>query len=111
MIRPFQVTKDNLGGSVWWGTNPSSLTSTASATTTTYTVDDMCGSPANSVTGWMNPGVINTAKMTGLGADTLIYYKVGAGSSVSDVKVRFSDLEGRKQSETLLEGSWSKLTL
>lgn len=61
---------------VRWGTRSGELTSTARATTDTYTRDDMCGGVANS-TGYINPGLFHTAKMSDLQPDTRYYYAYG----------------------------------
>ncbi|KAK9801333.1 hypothetical protein WJX73_005521 [Symbiochloris irregularis] len=44
--------------------------------TTTYTIDEMCGYPANA-TGWIDPGTINYVLVSGLNPSTKYYYQVG----------------------------------
>lgn len=87
-----QVTRDDLKGSVRWGTSASALTHTAAATTATYTVEDMCTAPANTTEGFLDPGTLNTAVMTGLPYSRRIYYQVGSGTgaTLSPVLVRVS---------------------
>jgi hypothetical protein len=53
------------------------LTFTAGAATDTYTREDLCGGVANS-TGFINPGLFHTAKMTGLAPDTQYFYSYGS---------------------------------
>lgn len=70
------TTRDMGKPFVRWGTRSGELTSTARATTDTYTRDDMCGGVANS-TGYINPGLFHTAKMSDLQPDTRYYYAYG----------------------------------
>ncbi|CAL8470701.1 g10243 [Coccomyxa elongata] len=70
------TTRDMGKPVVRWGTRSGELSSTARATTDTYTRDDMCGGVANS-TGYINPGLFHTAKMNDLQPDTRYYYAYG----------------------------------
>jgi hypothetical protein len=46
---------------------------------TTYTIDDMCGAPANTTAAWMDPGFLHTAVIAhGFTAPTTVYYMVSA---------------------------------
>jgi acid phosphatase type 7 len=44
--------------------------------TDTYSKEDMCGEPASS-SGWIDPGLLHTAAMSGLEPDTQYFYIVG----------------------------------
>ena len=70
------TTRDMGKPMVRWGTRSGELTSTAPARTDTYTRGDMCGGVANS-TGYINPGLFHTAKMSGLQPDTRHFYAYG----------------------------------
>jgi hypothetical protein len=48
---------------VMWGPNASELMSSAAATTSTYSVSDLCAAPANTTAWWWNPGSLHTAGM------------------------------------------------
>eukprot|EP01133_Synstelium_polycarpum_P015456 gene15456-18338_t len=66
---------------VFWGLTPQTMNNTASGTTRTYTVDQLCGSVASSSTYFRDPGMINDAVMTGLTPSTQYYYYVGSEST------------------------------
>lgn len=69
-------TRDRGNPLVKWGSQPGQYTHTASATSSTYTVDEMCGPPANA-TGWHEPGTFHSALLEGLEPGGLYYYVVG----------------------------------
>lgn len=71
------TTRDRGSPSVRWGTMSGQLSFTSSAATDTYTRQDMCGGVANS-TGFINPGLFHTAKMSGLAPDTQYFYAYGS---------------------------------
>jgi hypothetical protein len=68
--------------SVKWGTTPGGpYTNVAAASSTTYTADDLCGEPANSV-GWFPPHFWHTAVMTGLTPGvTVVFYVYGSDAN------------------------------
>eukprot|EP01027_Heterolobosea_sp_BB2_P023903 GEZU01035949.1.p1 GENE.GEZU01035949.1~~GEZU01035949.1.p1 ORF type:complete len:300 (+),score=80.26 GEZU01035949.1:100-999(+) len=43
----------------------------------TYTIDDMCGAPANETMDWRNPGLFHTARLSDLLPNTVYYYRFG----------------------------------
>jgi len=70
------VTKDQGSPVVKWGMSPGDHKFQASAKTTTYTRDDMCGGHAATV-GWIEPGLFHAAVMTGLKPGRRYYYTYG----------------------------------
>ncbi|EIE21772.1 Metallo-dependent phosphatase [Coccomyxa subellipsoidea C-169] len=64
------------GPAVRWGGEPGSLGQENRGSFSTYTRLQMCGAPANS-TGWVDPGWLNYAALTGLQPGTRYYYAVG----------------------------------
>ena len=62
---------------VQWGTEPGGpLERQTNGSFTTYTKLQMCGAPANG-SGWVDPGYLNFAAMTGLLPSTRYFYSVG----------------------------------
>lgn len=61
---------------VQWGPEPGKLPHTTPADSHTYTRGEMCGPPANS-SGWMDPGLLHVAKLTGLVPGSRYYYRFG----------------------------------
>lgn len=70
------TTRDSGNPVVKWGTQPGQYTHTTPARSSTYTVQDMCGPPADSI-GWVDPGTFHAALLEGLEPGTLYYYVVG----------------------------------
>ncbi|CAD7698428.1 unnamed protein product, partial [Ostreobium quekettii] len=70
------VTKDQGSPVVKWGLSSGDHKFQASAKTTTYTRNDMCGGHAATV-GWIDPGLFHTAVMTGLEPGRRYYYTYG----------------------------------
>jgi len=71
------VTRDAVeAAAVRWGRSHDNLRHAAPAAAHTYTKDDLCGEPATSV-GWVDPGVMHSATMTGLMPDTQYFYQYG----------------------------------
>ena len=80
-------TKNAAQPRVLYGTSPSALNTVAAATTSTYTKADIVSactqglltSPTSQMTsvlkGWMDPGSIHKAMLTGLQPDTTYYYQ------------------------------------
>eukprot|EP01119_Soliformovum_irregulare_P023845 TRINITY_DN841_c0_g2_i1.p1 TRINITY_DN841_c0_g2~~TRINITY_DN841_c0_g2_i1.p1 ORF type:complete len:310 (-),score=64.30 TRINITY_DN841_c0_g2_i1:36-965(-) len=66
----------NIANYVKWGTSSKSYSHMALANTSTYTVDQMCGSPAKDI-GWISPGPLHTALMTGLSPGQRYFYVYG----------------------------------
>jgi len=83
------TTRDSRHPVVKWGTKPGQYTHTTSARSSTYTVRDMCGPPADSI-GWVDPGTFHAALLEGLEPGTLYHYVVGdeVGHSVQGVMSR-----------------------
>ena len=73
-------------GYVVYGTSPSALTQKALARSYTYTVDELCGSPANETANWVDPGYMYTAVMTNLTQGDNVFYAYGtSGCNFSSV--------------------------
>jgi hypothetical protein len=70
------TTRDFNKPVVRWSTVPGVVQNESMGSFSTYTQLQMCGAPANS-TGWVNPGALNYAAMTGLQPNTRYYYVVG----------------------------------
>lgn len=70
------TTKDSSNPVVKWGQQPGAYTHTARANSSTYTMQDMCGPPANSI-GWVEPGTFHAALLKGLEPGMQYYYVVG----------------------------------
>lgn len=60
----------------YYGLSADALTSTATGTSKTYGTSDLCGAPATT-NGWVEPGTLQSALMTGLKPGTRYYYKFG----------------------------------
>lgn len=63
---------------VRFGYRPGKLIFSIPATTETYTRAQLCGAPANAE-GWIDPGQLHTAVLSGLTPETRYYYAVGTG--------------------------------
>eukprot|EP00877_Chromochloris_zofingiensis_P010708 jgi/Chrzof1/5891/Cz16g19170.t1 len=70
------TTKNSSNPLVKWGSQAANLDSSTPAQSHTYTKAEMCGAPANSV-GWVDPGVMHVAKLTGLTPGQMYYYRFG----------------------------------
>ena len=71
------TTRDFGAPVVRWGLQPGGRPEHQSnGSYSTYTRLQMCGAPANS-SGWVDPGALNFAAMTGLVPSTRYYYTVG----------------------------------
>ena len=66
--------------SVAWGLSASALTAVSNGTRRTYSIEDMCGAPANLTRNWQAPGYVNDAVMRGLPPKAQIFYRYGACS-------------------------------
>ena len=88
-----------------WGLKPgtSSTQQQAPSSTSTYTAEDLCNTPANS-TGWASPGVIHTAIMTALQPGTRYYYSVGGAFGYSE---EYSFLTSPSPDQTLHVLAWA----
>lgn len=74
---------------VQYGTTPGGpYPSSAVATTDTFTSAQLCGGIANS-TGYIYPGILNTATMQNLTASTTYYYRVGDSSTNTSAELSF----------------------
>lgn len=63
---------------VRWASVPNARSVTlATSTVSTYTINDMCGPPANKE-GWFEPGFLHRAVMTRLAPRQPVYYRVGS---------------------------------
>jgi len=71
------VTKNTNSAGVKWGFSPNNYTfSSWSVSSSSYTTKEMCGAPANS-TGWMDPGMVHRATLSGLVPNQKYYYIYG----------------------------------
>mmetsp|Transcript_1844 Transcript_1844/g.5402 ORF Transcript_1844/g.5402 Transcript_1844/m.5402 type:complete len:625 (-) Transcript_1844:225-2099(-) len=70
------TTLDAAHPEVRWGTRRGHWPYRAAADTAGYTRDDMCGGPAAG-DGWIDPGSLHRAVLTGLHPDTKYYYSYG----------------------------------
>jgi hypothetical protein len=70
------TTRDAGRPVVRWGRESGKLAQENGGSFSTYTRLQMCGAPANS-TGWVDPGWLNYAALTGLQPGTRYYYTVG----------------------------------
>jgi hypothetical protein len=68
-----------LSPEVMWGLSSTSLTSSRKGAGFTYNISNLCGAPATT-DGWVDPGTLNSALMTGLASNTRYYYKYGSVS-------------------------------
>lgn len=75
-VRVQWVTLDRGHPSVRWGTASGSLEHIAAGDSLTYSRADMCGPPANT-SGWMQPGWLHGAVMSGLQPATRYFYQYG----------------------------------
>jgi hypothetical protein len=70
------TTQDAGNPAVKWGTAPGDYPYATTASSSSYTVKDMCGPPANSI-GWVEPGTFHSAVLGGLKPGARYYYVVG----------------------------------
>ena len=70
------TTRDEGTPEVQWGLSATALTHTAAGSGFTYNRSSLCGAPANT-DGWVDPGYLHRAVMTGLKDSTRYYYKYG----------------------------------
>jgi hypothetical protein len=70
------TTRDTGNPVVKWGTAPGDHPYATTASSSTYTVGDMCGPPANSI-GWVEPGTFHSAVLRGLEPGKRYYYTAG----------------------------------
>ena len=75
-LRMQWTTRDKGSPEVQWGLSATALTHTAKGSGFTYNRSDLCGAPAIT-DGWVDPGYLQSAKMTGLKDSTRYYYKYG----------------------------------
>lgn len=88
-LRVSWTTRIASAPAVRWGREPDALTSAAAAETRTYGRGDLCaGGPATGV-GWLDPGSLHSAVMTGLTPGEAFFYHVydaaggpGAGGGI-----------------------------
>ncbi len=89
-LRAQWTTRDKGSPEVQWGLSASSLTHTAAGAGFTYNQSNLCGAPATT-DGWVDPGYLQVAKMTGLKDSTRYYYKYGQVSCACRYPQRQSD--------------------
>lgn len=71
------TTRDPGNPVVKWGSTSGHYTHTTPASSSSgYTVEEMCGSPANSV-GWFEPGTFHSTVLRGLEPGRRYFYVVG----------------------------------
>ncbi|KAF6263717.1 Metallo-dependent phosphatase-like protein [Scenedesmus sp. NREL 46B-D3] len=73
------VTKNSSNPVVKWGSSPGTYTHAVPAASSTYTRQELCGPPANSV-GYVDPGLLHAALLEGLVPGRRYYYSVGDGA-------------------------------
>ena len=71
---------------VYYGLSRDNLTLSATGTSKTYTISDLCGPPANDSSFFVDPGSLHDVLLTNLKPKTMYYYKYGSGDSFSEVK-------------------------
>lgn len=67
---------DDAGPQVRWSEDPAHFVLRACASTFVYSVDEMCGAPANGQ-GWVDPGAMHAAHLTGMQPRDTVWYIVG----------------------------------
>lgn len=70
------VTKNSSNPEVKWGLQQGGYPHTAAAVSVTYSKEDLCGGPAVAE-GWLDPGLLHRAVMTGLEAGQQYHYIYG----------------------------------
>jgi hypothetical protein len=75
--------------SVSWGSEEGSLGFAAAGSCRTYGKEDMCEAPANAEQGFVDPGWLCSAVMTGLAPDATYYYKVTSDGSTYSEETHF----------------------
>ena len=70
------TTRDAGSPEARFSTNAKALARKAMGTSKTYGIKDLCGVPATT-DGWVDPGHLHEALMTGLKPNTRYYYKYG----------------------------------
>ena len=70
------TTRDKGSPVAFWRAKSGNRTSNASASSDMYRREDLCGGVAKS-TGYINPGIFHTAKLTGLQPSTEYLYSYG----------------------------------
>lgn len=70
------VTKNSSAPMVKWGPSSAHYSASAAADSSTYSKEDLCGGPAVAE-GWMDPGLLHQARMTGLQPGKRYYYVYG----------------------------------
>ena len=70
------TTRDKGSPVAFWRAKSGNRMSNTSASSDTYRREDLCGGVANS-TGYINPGMFHTAKLTGLQPSTDYLYSYG----------------------------------
>ena len=70
------TTKDSASPEVKWGPQAGKYPFQATASSLTYTKEDLCGPPANAQ-GWLDPGTFHKAVMTDLQPGQRYFYIYG----------------------------------
>ena len=70
------TSRDAAHPEVRWGTDAEALDRSTAADSDSYGQDDLCGPPATTA-GWLEPGLLHRALLTGLEPDTEYFYKYG----------------------------------
>ncbi len=68
--------KEREPATVLYGLSESGLPAKAQSSVDYYTIDQMCGSPANDSKAWVDPGVMHTALLSNLPSSGSFYYQI-----------------------------------
>lgn len=71
------TTRDCSRPVAWYGSSKSALDYSAPATTATYTRADVCPDSPAATLGWLDPGLLHTATLSGLQPGQRYFYQVG----------------------------------
>lgn len=100
-MRVMWVSSNATEGYVKYGVSRDRLTlKSKPATSETYTIDDMCGAPANESKNWVDPGNIFSAELTSLQNGQVYYYQFGDGEDNNSFSPVYSFHFGPKSNIT-----------
>lgn len=107
-------TRDTLTPRVEWGVSPGLYTSSAPAHSVTYYREEMCDPPAKTV-GWVPPGMLHRAAMSGTRAGKNILWGSGRVLDVDTCQGYFVNERSRPADNGVMltcarKGAWRKQT-